>query len=312
MKRKFLKTFYRLISFTKILVIPGFRGKSVYDVAIFFIESLVKGSITTRASSIAFNLFLALFPGIIFLFTLIPFIPIDGFQHELFFLLQKIFPPTTFDAAQTTINDIVNNKQGGLLSIGFIMALYFSTNGVNSLIESFNANIHIEESRSIIAQRWVSLVLTILIVFILIVAILIIIFTQGVIDFFIEKNLFNQNMADVFLNARWLILMIVIYFSISILYYLGPTKSDKLSLFSPGSVVATFFIILTSLGFSYYVDNFSQYNKLYGSIGTLIIILLWLYFNSIIFIVGFELNTSILQAVKKNPLSLKRKKKEIQ
>jgi membrane protein len=294
------------------LVIPGFRGKSVYDVAIFFIESLVKGSITTRASSIAFNLFLALFPGIIFLFTLIPFIPIDGFQHELFFLLQKIFPPTTFDAAQTTINDIVNNKQGGLLSIGFIMALYFSTNGVNSLIESFNANIHIEESRSIIAQRWVSLVLTILIVFILIVAILIIIFTQGVIDFFIEKNLFNQNMADVFLNARWLILMIVIYFSISILYYLGPTKSDKLSLFSPGSVVATFFIILTSLGFSYYVDNFSQYNKLYGSIGTLIIILLWLYFNSIIFIVGFELNTSILQAVKKNPLSLKRKKKEIQ
>jgi membrane protein len=261
---------------------------------------MIKGSITMRASSIAFNFFLALFPGIIFLFTLIPYVPIEGFQTELFSLLRTVFPPTTFDSAQSTINDIVNNKQGDLLSIGFITALYFSTNGINSLIESFNTTIHhVSGSRSIFMQRWVSLMLTVLMTFILVLAIIIIIFSQNFVTYLIDKDIFGEYFANLILNFRWIVLAVVLYFSISILYYLGPSKPSKLSFFSPGGLTATFFIILTSLGFSYYIDNFAQYNRLYGSIGTLIIILLWLYFNSIIFIVGFELNTSILQAVKK-------------
>ncbi|MGB0427853.1 MAG: YihY/virulence factor BrkB family protein [Flavobacteriales bacterium] len=298
LKQKITRQFYKLIAFTKHFVIPGFKGMSVYDVALFFGESLSKGSITTRASSLAFNFFLALFPGIIFLFALIPYVPIDGFQDELFILLRDVFPPTTFDAAHSTINDIVNNKQVGLLSLGFLIALYFSTNGINSLIEAFNATIHTKESRTILQQRWVSLVLTLVMALLIICAIILIIFSQNFIEYLENKKLLSNFAAQVILDFKWITLLIVLYAGVSFLYYYGPSKSIKLSLFSPGSLIATLLIVMTSLGFSYYIDNFAQYNKLYGSIGTLIIILLWLYFNSIIFLIGFELNTSIIQAIK--------------
>lgn len=298
LKRTIILYILRLIAFTKHFVIPGFRGMSVYDVAKFFIIGINKGAITTRASSLAFNFFLALFPAIIFLFTLIPYVPIKGFQEELFILMQDIFPPTTFDATKSTIDDIVNNKQGGLLSIGFVIALYFSTNGINSLIEAFNANIHIKESRSLLMQRWVSLVLTLILSVLVFLAITLIIFSQNFVEFLQVKNILSETVAQIILDFKWIVLLILLYAGVSFLYYYGPARTEKLSLFSPGSIVATILIVLTSLGFSYYVDNFAQYNKLYGSIGTLMIILLWLYFNSIIFLLGFELNTSIVQAVK--------------
>lgn len=288
----------KLITFTKHFVIPGFKGMSVYDVAKFFIEGLSKGALTTRASSLAFNFFLALFPAIIFLFTLIPFVTIDGFQEELFILMRDVFPPTTFDSVKETIDDIVNKKQAGLLSIGFVFALYFSTNGINSLIEAFNANIHIEESRSILMQRWVSLVLTIVMSVLVFLAITLIIFSQNFLEFLMIKNVISENFAYLILDFKWIVLLVLLYAGVSFLYYYGPSRTAKLSLFSPGSLVATILIVLSSIGFSYYVDNFATYNKLYGSIGTLMIILLWLYFNSIIFLLGFELNTSIVQAVK--------------
>lgn len=298
LKRTAILYTLRLIAFTKHFVIPGFRGMSVYDVAKFFIVGLSKGAITTRASSLAFNFFLALFPAIIFLFTLIPYVTIDGFQEELFILMRDIFPPTTFDSAKSTIDDIVNNKQGGLLSIGFVIALYFSTNGINSLIEAFNANIHIQESRTILMQRWVSLVLTLVLSFLVFLAITLIIFSQNFVEFLQSKEILSEFVAQLILDFKWIVLLILLYAGISFLYFYGPARTEKLSLFSPGSIIATILIVLTSLGFSYYVDNFAQYNKLYGSIGTLMIILLWLYFNSIIFLLGFELNTSIVQAVK--------------
>jgi len=91
-------------------------------------------------------------------------------------------------------------------------------------------------------------------------------------------------------------MLVILFFSISILFHLGPAIKNRWKIFSPGSIFATIFIIVTSLGFSYYINHFSQYNKIYGSIGTLIIILLWMYFNSIILLTGFELNASILNA----------------
>ena len=136
--------------FTKRIKPPGFSGLSIYDVTIFFWKGIMNGSITTRASSLAFNFFLAFFPSIIVVFTLIPYIPIKDFQNTLMDLISRILPPLTNTVTFTTIEDIINNPRGGLLSIGFLLALYFSTNGVNSLIEAFNASYHINESRSLI------------------------------------------------------------------------------------------------------------------------------------------------------------------
>ena len=278
----------------------GFAGLSLYDVAIFFWKGLMEGAITTRASSLAFNFFLAFFPSIIVFFTLIPYIPIDGLQETLMELLAVVLPPSTNEITFTTLDDIINNPRGGLLSLGFILALYFSTNGINSLIEAFNSSYHIREIRPLIQQRILSLGLTLLLSVMLIIAIGLIIFGTVVVNYLVENSIITSSAADLIIYGKWMVMLSMLFFGISILFHLGPALKSKWKLFTPGSIFATIFIIITSIGFNYYIQNFSQYNKIYGSIGTLMIILLWMYFNSIILLTGFELNASISNAKKKS------------
>jgi len=274
----------------------GFSGLSIYDVAIFFWKGLMEGAITTRASSLAFNFFLAFFPSIIVFFTLIPYIPIDGLQETLMELLATVLPPSTNEITFTTLDDIINNPRGSLLSIGFILTLYFSTNGINSLIEAFNTSYHIRETRPLITQRILSLGLTLLLSVMLIIAIGLIMFGSVVVNYLQENTIITTNAADLIIYGKWLVMIAMLFVGISILFNLGPAIKSKWRLLSPGSIFATIFIIITSIGFNYYIQNFSQYNKIYGSIGTLMIILIWMYFNSIILLTGFELNASIANA----------------
>ena len=278
----------------------GFAGLSLYDVAIFFWKGLMEGAITTRASSLAFNFFLAFFPSIIVFFTLIPYIPIEGLQETLMELLAVVLPPSTNEITFTTLDDIINNPRGGLLSLGFILALYFSTNGINSLIEAFNSSYHIREIRPLIQQRILSLGLTLLLSVMLIIAIGLIIFGTVVVNYLVENSIITSSAADLIIYGKWMVMLAMLFFGISILFHLGPALKSKWKLFTPGSIFATIFIIITSIGFNYYINNFSQYNKIYGSIGTLMIILLWMYFNSIILLTGFELNASISNAKQKS------------
>ena len=283
---------------TKRINPPGFSGLSIYDVTIFFWKGIMNGSITTRASSLAFNFFLAFFPSIIVVFTLIPYIPIKDFQNTLMDLISRILPPLTNTITFTTIEDIINNPRGGLLSIGFLLALYFSTNGVNSLIEAFNASYHINESRSLIKQRVLSLVITLILSILVFISITLIIFNQSITHYIIQHAFTETNTQNIILIGQWIIMITMLFFGISIVFQLAPAIKSKWKIISAGSTFSTVFIIITSVLFSYYVDNFSQYNKIYGSIGTLIIILLWMYFNCIILLIGFELNVSILNAKK--------------
>ena len=277
----------------------GFTGLSIYDVAIFFWKGLMEGAITTRASSLAFNFFLAFFPSIIVFFTLIPYIPIDGLQETLMELLAVVLPPSTNEITFQTLEDIISNPRGGLLSVGFILALYFSTNGINSLIEAFNSSYHIREIRPLIQQRILSLGLTLLLSIMLIIAIGLIIFGTVVVNYLVSSEIITTGAADLIIYGKWFVMLTMLFFGISILFHLGPALKSKWKLFTPGSIFATIFIIITSIGFNYYINHFSQYNKIYGSIGTLMIILLWMYFNSIILLTGFELNASISNAKQK-------------
>jgi membrane protein len=278
----------------------GFTGLSIYDVAIFFWKGLMEGAITTRASSLAFNFFLAFFPSIIVFFTLIPYVPIEGLQETLMELLAVVLPPSTNEITFTTLDDIINNPRGGLLSLGFILALYFSTNGINSLIEAFNSSYHIRETRPIIQQRILSFGLTLLLSVMLIIAIGLIIFGTVVVNYLVENAIITSNAAELIIYGKWMVMLAMLFFGISILFHLGPALKSKWKLFTPGTIFATIFIIITSIGFNYYINHFSQYNKIYGSIGTLMIILLWMYFNSIILLTGFELNASISNAKQKS------------
>ena len=276
----------------------GFNGLSIYDVTIFFIKGLQEGAITTRASSLAFNFFLAFFPSIIVFFTLIPYIPISGFQETLMEILSNILPPSTNAATFNTLEDIINNQRGGLLSIGFILALYFSTNGMSSLIQAFNSSYHIRENESILKHQLLSIILTIILSALVFLTIILIIFGKAAILYLIEYEIISQNQITLLNIAKWVILTFMLFIGITTIFNFGHSIKSRTKIFSPGALLATLFIILTSVFFSYYIDNFSQYNKIYGSIGTLIIILLWIYFNAIILLIGFELNASIINAKK--------------
>ena len=288
----------KLIEVVKKIKPLGFTGLSLYDVSVFFIKGLLEGAITTRASSLAFNFFLAFFPSIIVFFTLIPYIPIDGFQQTLMEIISNILPPSTNSATFSTLEDIINNQRGGLLSIGFILALYFSTNGMSSLIQAFNSSYHIRENESIIKHQMLSILLTIVISALVFLTIILIIFGKASIIYMIDYQLINENKLVLLNTAKWVILIFMLFLGITTIFNLGPAIKSQIKIFSPGAILATLFIILTSIVFSYYIDNFSQYNKIYGSIGTLIIILLWIYFNAIFLLIGFELNASILNAKK--------------
>ena len=288
----------KVIELVKKIKPLGFTGLSLYDVSVFFIKGLQEGAITTRASSLAFNFFLAFFPSIIVFFTLIPYIPIDGFQQTLMEIISNVLPPSTNSATFSTLEDIINNQRGGLLSIGFILALYFSTNGMSSLIQAFNSSYHIRENESIIKHQMLSILLTIVISALVFLTIILIIFGKAAIIYMIDYQLINENKLVLLNSAKWAILIFMLFLGITTIFNLGPAIKSQIKIFSPGAILATLFIILTSIVFSYYIDNFSQYNKIYGSIGTLIIILLWIYFNAIFLLIGFELNASIFNAKK--------------
>ena len=292
-KRFFLKLLIRdrKVSF------PGFNEIALYDVGVFFYRSIVQGSITTRASAIAFSFFLALFPAIIFLFTLIPYIPIKNFQVELFLLIQELLPPYAFTTVEKTIQDILTRQRGDLLSLGFFMALIFSTNGLASMMSAFDASLHSFKRRSWLSQRLVATMLLFILSILITLAITLITGGQFAIDYMDREGLLNDTFTYYLLTiGKWVITIALFFFAFAFLYYFAPAKKTRWRFISPGGTLATILGLITMVGFSYYITNFGQYNKLYGSIGTLLVVLLLFYLMSLILLIGFELNASINEA----------------
>ncbi len=288
--------FYRtFIAWTKYIVLPGFSPLPLYTVAAFFFQEIQKDSLVNKASSLAYNFMMALFPSIIFLFTLIPYIPISNFQNQLMSIIALLLPENAYLAFESTLEDIVKNQNGKLLSLGFVLALFFATNGINTLMQAFNKSSLIVETRTFIKQRYVALNLTLLTAFSLITGVAVMVIGEFVITF-IRNELNLQDSAFwiyLIMISRWIIIIVVYFVTTSLLYRYGPANSKKWKFFSAGSLLATVLAVLTSLAFSFYINNFGTYNKLYGSIGTLLVVMIWLYLNSLILLIGFELNASL-------------------
>ncbi|MCW0482634.1 YihY/virulence factor BrkB family protein [Gaoshiqia sediminis] len=279
---------------------PGFDKIPLYDVLLFFYRSIVNGAITTRASAIAFSFFLALFPAIIFIFTLIPYIPIEDFQEELFLLIRDFLPTHTFLVVEETIQDILTRQRGGLLSLGFFMALIFSTNGLASMMSAFDASLHSFESRTWYGQRLVALLLLAILSVLLTIAITVITVGQFAINYLDQHGLLGSHFTYYLLSiGKWIVVVALFFFAYSSLYFFAPTKKTRWRFISAGGTLATILSIIVLVGFGYYITNFSQYNKLYGSIGTLLVVLLLFYIMSLILLIGFELNASLSAARRK-------------
>jgi membrane protein len=276
---------------------PFFDGVPIYNVALFFWRSIVDGSITTRASAIAFSFFIAFFPFVIFLFTLIPYIPIENFQDELFLLVQQVVPASTFSTVEETLTIILKQPRGDLLSFGFFAALIFSTNGLASMMSAFDATVHSIYRRSWVSQRIAAIILLFILSILLTVAIALLTGGQWLINYLQDTNILRDSLTIYLLTfGKWVITILLFFFAYSFLYYMAPAKKTKWRFISAGGTLATVLSLITIAGFTYYINNFSRYNILYGSIGTLLIILLLIYVMSLILLVGFELNASIYQA----------------
>ena len=272
---------------------PFFDGLTVWDVLSFFVKGIYEGAISTRAGSVSFSFFLALFPGIIFIFTLVAYLPLDAFQDELFKILSDVLPPSTHEMAFATIQDILTIKRGGLLTTTFAAALVFATNGTLSLISNLGISYNAVNVKNFWLQYFSAFFLTIFLTVLVVIALVALIFSQGFTGWLSELGYLSDYTTTIIYWVRLLVLLMTILTGISLVYNYGPVRSRNWRFISPGSILATLLIILSSQGFGFYVENFSTYNKFYGSIGTLMIMLLWIYINAFGLIIGFELNASM-------------------
>jgi membrane protein len=322
MKYKYKKILLRispaqlLIAWMKKIRFKKREDVSLYRIVKFFLRNLQDDEIMDRANGVAFNFILAIFPAIIFLFTLIPYVSnyfpeintesIMGFMKEL-------MPPSIYEAASTTILDIVSNQRGGLLTLGFVFAMFLSTNGMMALMRAFNACYKTIENRSGVKTRLIATALTFNMTFVLFLAILLLVVGQFVMDYMVnnfnEFTWINLNDFTVFLllMLRLLVIFAVFLLSISSIYYFGPAIHYNWRFFSIGSFVATWLCIAVSYGFSYYVTNFATYNKVYGSIGVLIAIMVWIQLITVVLLFGYEINASIHEAIRSEALWKARK-----
>ena len=277
---------------SKQIILPGFRGIPLYDVVQFFWGQINTTGITERASAVAFNLVMAIPPTIIFLFTLLPFLPISRqFEYELYALIRDVVPGEKDNAVLIKfLQDFINNPRNGLLSLGFILSAFFSSNAMLGIMRTFDQNYIGFRKRSELRTRIVALKLTFVILILFCAFILLLIAQGAVLKWIGIKSVALRIFID---NFRWVIIIFLFFMSISYIYRHAPAVHKKWRMINPGSIVATFLMLLFTLLFSWYVTNFGNYNKLYGSIGTILFIMLLIYFNSLVLLIGFELNVSI-------------------
>lgn len=280
-----------LVKFGKHIKIPGLHGLSLYDVLEMYIIGIVNGALTARAGGIAFSFFMALFPFLLFILNLIPFVPIEGFQANFISAIEGLLPPNTSGEVNRVIQDIAINRYGGLLSFGFIASIFLMTNGVNAVLGAFEYSYHIKEMRNVIKQYLVSMAMALILSAVLLSTIAInVYFAIGVHDL-TEKGWLHNEGFWVTLGGG-IFFLVLIFVSVSFLYKYG-TKKSKDSAYLPGAILTTLLTVVMFRLFAIYVVKFATYNELYGSIGTLLVLMLFVWLNSIILLLGFELNASI-------------------
>lgn len=288
-----------MISFLKGIRLRDGRA-SLYRTLIIFIDKVGDNQLFERAYGVAFNFTLSLFPSIIFLFALIPFIHAwipSISQGEILHFLRDILPTNIFEATAETIYDTLHIRREGLMSFGVLFALFLATNGVNSLMKTFNTSYKTVERRTFIKTRFIALFLTLLLAFALILAISLLVVGQVVLDWLFHFGILTEDFIYyLILLLRFVVVFIAFYLAIASIYYWGPAIHDKWRFFSLGSLLATLLCLGVSFGFSFYITSFGTYNKVYGSIGTLIALMVWQYLMSAILLLGFEFNASIDRA----------------
>lgn len=292
--------------FLKKIKLPGFKGLSIYDLFELYILGIVKGALTARAGAIAFSFFMALFPFLLFVIIIIPHIPIQGFETEFLSFLESFLPPTTTEFFFESIFDNING--GSVISTVFLLSIILMANGVNAVFSGFEYSYHEQLSRNAFKQYLYALGVAIILA-------LLLIFTVAVFGYFqiyviqpLYESLSGEDITNSGSGLFWIVFgkyvffVIMVYIATAILYYFGTKEGKQSKFFSVGAILTTLLIILSSYLFGVYIENFAQYNKLFGSIGALLILMFYLWLNANILLLGYELNASLNRLKKKEKL----------
>ncbi len=301
-----------LVTLLKRIKLPGFEGLSFYDLIEMYFLGIVRGALSTRASSIAFSLFMALFPLLIFLITLVPFvIPYvsignENFDYQFLSFLEAFLPRATGDYFSEIYQQIKGQKHGGLLSSAFVISIFLMTNGVNAIFAGFETSYHVELTRNFFRQYALALMVGLILSISLIVGAVVFIYLDFYILGYVNEFAHQSNGAD--LGERDILIVQafkVLFFTglsyliTAILYYFGTTEGKNAKFFSAGAMMTALLFLLTSYLFGVYLEKFARYNELYGALGGLLILMVFIWLNSNILLLGFELNAT-LNTLRKN------------
>lgn len=301
----------RLISWMKHIRFSNNENVSLYRIAKIFFQNLNEDEILDRANGVAFNFILAIFPTIIVVFTIVPYIttffPSLNTETIMQFVGDAI-PQSMYEAMRTIVEEIMERKQGGLLSFGLIFALFLSTNGMMALMRAFNACYRTTDKRGALRTRLVATVLTLTMAIALFLAVVLLIVGQLALEYALE-HIPEYSWLDIdsfaiyaLFAGRFLAIFIAFFLAISCVYYFGPAIHYNWRFFSTGSISATLLCLAVMYGFSFYITNFGTYNKVYGSIGALIALMILIQLITIVLLIGYEINISVHDAIRKQAL----------
>ena len=292
-----------LVQVLQRIKLPWLEGLSLYDLMELYILGIVEGGLTYHASAVAFSFFMALFPFALFILNLIPYIPIEGFQSDFLEFVKEGVPPNTYDAIYKIINDILNNSHSGLLSSGFLLSIFLMANGISGIISGFESSKHVIVKRGFLRQYVVALGISMVLSILLIVTVAAIVIFEVIIQQTIIQDVLNDQVPLIEMG-RYAFVILMILITSSILLRFGTKQFHKPRFISIGSVFTTILIIISSYFFGIWVIKFSKYNELYGSIGTLLILMFYIWINCMILLLGFELNAIIAKLKKQNAAQL--------
>ena len=288
----------QLIAITKAIKLKSLEGMSLYDILELYVLGIFKGAFSYRASAIAFSFFMALFPFALFILNLIPFIPLENFQADFLEFVEEGVPPNTYDAIEAILRDIMETSHQGLLSSGFILSILLMTNGINAILGGFEMSAHITITRGFFRQYFISLAISLVLSMILLITVAAIVIAEVM----IQKINIRGYVADVSVIewSRYGFILLMILITTSILYKFGAKETSSIAFISYGAVFTTILIVISSYIFGIYVTKFAKYNELYGSIGTLLVLMFYIWINCMVLLLGFELNATISKLKRKN------------
>ena len=286
----------------------GFEGLTLYAVGNFFLDGLKQGALTTRGAAIAFRLFLAFFPAILVMLSLIPLVPVVDFQDNLFAAIEQVLPGDTFALFEQTIADLILNKHNEVLSASFLVGLFFASNSINAILSGFNGSVNLEKKGGLLKTRLFSLGVLFVMAVVVVVCMALVTRSEVIFDYGFSRVDMNEGLAQFLVSSvRYIIIITLIYSVVTVLYNVGNLDMKKFKFFSAGAMLTTIFFLMTTIGFAIYLNNFGNYNELYGTLGTLVVLLVWLDFNCLILLLGFELNASISKATLLSDIKLEPK-----